>query len=418
MLRNWTLFKEKWSIPAATSVAEDYAVARETVLARQYYVPLPAIGRFHRPQGDLWGEADDSRVLAAVAGAIEGGRVEALAGAFAEAARWVDPHRRYQTRRRLAELVLDAPRRGATDWMALFAAGAGELLAILEEEPREPILLNYLGVLLYELGELRTAEGLFAAAFRLDPALGQARENLAAARKLRSSHTVGGPRGALAARVRALAPRAQRVAKAARPAQGLTLSLCMIVKDEEEFLPACLEAVARRGRRDRGRRHGLDGSHGRDRGVVRRARSCRSRGTARSRMRATSRSSTRRATGSCTWTPTSSSHPARAPSSARCSAGPGARPSTSSRRTTRAARARASRSPTSRCASGATGPSTASQGASTSRRRSRCRTTCPSGSRRRRSGSTTTATSRAASRPRRSRSATSSCSRRRSRRAG
>ncbi|MDX6596824.1 MAG: hypothetical protein QOE87_711, partial [Gaiellales bacterium] len=243
MLRNWTLFKEKWAIPPATSIAEEYAVARDTVLARPYFVPLPAIGRFHRPEGSLWQEADDSRVLAAVAGAIQVGRVEALAEAFAEAARWVDPHRRYQTRRRLAELVLDAPRRGETDWMALFAAGAAELIGVLEEEAREPILLNYLGVLLYELGELRTAELLFGAAVRLDPALGQAAENLAAARRLRKSHAVGGPRGALAGRVRALAPRARSVAAAAWPAEGLTLSLCMIVKDEEELLPACLEAA-------------------------------------------------------------------------------------------------------------------------------------------------------------------------------
>ncbi len=243
MLRNWTLFKEKWSIPAATSIAEPYAVSRETVLARSCVVPLPAIGRFHRPEGNLWREADDSRVLAAAADAIEVGRVEALADAFAEAARWLDPHRRYQTRRRLAELVLDAPKRGESDWMTLFAAGAEELTAVLEEEPREPILLNYLGVLLYELGDLRTAESLFRAAFRLDPALGQARENLEAARRLRRAHTLGAPRGALAARVRALAPRARRLAAAARPVEGLTVSLCMIVKDEEELLPACLEAA-------------------------------------------------------------------------------------------------------------------------------------------------------------------------------
>ncbi|HET6171004.1 MAG TPA: glycosyltransferase [Gaiellales bacterium] len=243
MLRNWTLFKEKWSIPPTTSIAQEYAVSRETMLSRSCVVPLPAIGRFHRPEGPLWVEADDSRVLAAAAGAIEAGRSEALAEAFAEAARWLDPHRRYQTRRRLAELVLDAPTRGETDWMALFAAGAGELLAVLEEEPREPILLNYLGVLLFELGEVRTAEQLFRAAFRLDPALGQAKQNSAAARRLRSSHTIGGPGGALAAGVRALAPRAQRVASGAQPAQGLTLSLCMIVKDEEQLLPACLEAA-------------------------------------------------------------------------------------------------------------------------------------------------------------------------------
>ena len=40
-----------------------------------------------------------------------------------------------------------------------------------------------------------------------------------------------------------LARRAERVAAAAQPATGLTLSLCMIVRDEEEMLPRCLAAV-------------------------------------------------------------------------------------------------------------------------------------------------------------------------------
>src|SRR5204863_18128 len=40
-----------------------------------------------------------------------------------------------------------------------------------------------------------------------------------------------------------LAARARRVASLARPATGLKLSLCMIVKDEEEMLPGCLEPI-------------------------------------------------------------------------------------------------------------------------------------------------------------------------------
>src|SRR5437764_28958 len=43
---------------------------------------------------------------------------------------------------------------------------------------------------------------------------------------------------------RALASRARRLAPKAQPAQGLTLSLCMIVKDEEEMLAKCLAAAA------------------------------------------------------------------------------------------------------------------------------------------------------------------------------
>jgi tetratricopeptide (TPR) repeat protein len=43
--------------------------------------------------------------------------------------------------------------------------------------------------------------------------------------------------------LRTLGKRARAVAARARPRTGLTLSLCMIVKDEEEMLPGCLEAV-------------------------------------------------------------------------------------------------------------------------------------------------------------------------------
>ena len=47
------------------------------------------------------------------------------------------------------------------------------------------------------------------------------------------------------ARCRELArKRGERVAARARPAEGLRLSLCMIVKDEEEMLPRCLAAAA------------------------------------------------------------------------------------------------------------------------------------------------------------------------------
>src|SRR5207248_6819228 len=42
----------------------------------------------------------------------------------------------------------------------------------------------------------------------------------------------------------AVGARAEKCASRARPAEGLKLSLCMIVKDEEEMLPRCLDAVA------------------------------------------------------------------------------------------------------------------------------------------------------------------------------
>src|SRR5262249_45124790 len=98
---------------------------------------------------------------------------------------------------------------------------------------------NYLGVLLYELAETRAAESLFRAALRLEPTHRQAAGNLKQARQRRKGHTRVPP----AAGVRALAPRAERIAPAARPVEGLALSLCMIGKDEEEMLPGCLAAA-------------------------------------------------------------------------------------------------------------------------------------------------------------------------------
>ena len=66
---------------------------------------------------------------------------------------------------------------------------------------------------------------------------------------------------------------------------------------------------------------------------------------------------------------------------------------------------------TSRRGSSATGPSTASRAACTSRSSRPCRRTCPAGSARRPCASSTTGTSGRSARPRRSRSATSTCSR-------
>ncbi len=164
-----------------------------------------------------------------------------LAQAFAQVASWPDPHRRLQARARLTELAL-ANQGPPTAWGPLFASAAGGLLAALEEDPREPLLLNYAGVLLYELGATAEAERLFRAAVRLDPALPHAQDNLAAARARRRRPSAAPP--ALRALVSPLLGRARAVAGRARPAQGLTLSLCMIVRDEEEMLPGCLEPVA------------------------------------------------------------------------------------------------------------------------------------------------------------------------------
>ncbi|MEA2180039.1 MAG: hypothetical protein QOG77_3336, partial [Solirubrobacteraceae bacterium] len=156
-----------------------------------------------------------------------------------------DLHRRHQARLALLEVGLhDAPGDVAVlaGAMAVVARRAVELL---EAEPREPAILNVAGIAFYELGELAAAERLFQAARRLDPDLAHVANNLdqlQARRRARVSPPPVPP--AVRAALRDLAPRGKRVASAARPAEGLTLSLCMIVKDEEEMLPRCLEAAA------------------------------------------------------------------------------------------------------------------------------------------------------------------------------
>ncbi len=164
-----------------------------------------------------------------------------LAAVFADVSGWEDRQRAYQARCRLAELVLAYRPADADAWVAAFITGAGCLLDALEQEPREPVLLNHTGVLLYELCEAGAAADIFRAALRLDPEHAHTASNLDHARaRARSNARLP---GVLATRTRGLAARARKVAARAKAAKALTLSLCMIVKDEEEMLPGCLEPL-------------------------------------------------------------------------------------------------------------------------------------------------------------------------------
>jgi tetratricopeptide (TPR) repeat protein len=166
-----------------------------------------------------------------------------FAALAAGSAQLTDPHARYVVRRALVELPLEGTH-AAPALARRLAASAAAAIAFLEDEPREPVLLNLAGVALYELGALDAAQELFTAAERLAPGETDAAANLdgIAARWGRAPG-----RRALPATVRTtlgdLARRAAACARAAQPATGLTLSLCMIVRDEEERLPQCLAAA-------------------------------------------------------------------------------------------------------------------------------------------------------------------------------
>lgn len=156
-----------------------------------------------------------------------------------------DTHRRYQAGVSLIEQGLAA---GAVTAPAhlpeLFATVADGVLGMLEREPREPKLLNYAGVVFYELWSLDAAHAMFEAAGRLDPHLEQLARNLSALGPRRRQLRAVRRSAPLHPAIPALADRALQIAPRAQPVEGLRLSLCMIVRDEQDMLPRCLAAVA------------------------------------------------------------------------------------------------------------------------------------------------------------------------------
>ncbi len=176
---------------------------------------------------------------------LAAGELDGYLWLFDEIDSIADPHRRYQAGLGLIERGFaasgDAPRARVGGLFSAIAAGAVELL---DQQPSEPKLLNYAGVAFYELWSLDAARALFKAAKRLDPRSEQVDGNLAALagrrRTLRSADRIAPEQPALVE----LASRGLDIAKRARPATGMRLSLCMIVRDEQEMLPRCLASVA------------------------------------------------------------------------------------------------------------------------------------------------------------------------------
>jgi tetratricopeptide (TPR) repeat protein len=156
-----------------------------------------------------------------------------------------DPHRRYWAAVGLVEQGLASsagasPRR-LPELFATIAAGA---IDALEREPSEPRLLNYAGVALYELWSLDAARAMFKAAKRLDPGLEEIDRNLTALAKRQKAMRNLARRAPLHPTLPKIARRSIEIAARAQPATDLRLSLCMIVRDEQEMLPRCLAAVA------------------------------------------------------------------------------------------------------------------------------------------------------------------------------
>ena len=103
------------------------------------------------------------------------------------------------------------------------------------------MILNFAGVAIYELWGLDAAQRCSKPRFGSTRAC-RTRAEISLARRrgdgARGGRAAAGPRDAHSTGAR------EQVAARARPATGMTLSLCMIVRDEEEMLPRCLAAAA------------------------------------------------------------------------------------------------------------------------------------------------------------------------------
>ena len=229
-----------------------------------------------------------------------------------------------------------------------------------------------------------------------------------AARRRAGANAAGVP-APIRAALQPLARAREASARAAQPAKGLHALPLHDRQGRGGDAPALPRGRAPAVDEIDRRRHRLDRPHRRDRRVVRRDGASTTSGTAPSPTRATSRSTPRPATGSSTSTPTRCSCRGRA-AAARAHRPHLARGLLPGRDQLHRRLTTAPRSRTSRCACSATVPSTASRAASTSRWRTRCRPTCPSGSRHAAPHrALRLPRSRSATR-RRSRAATSSCS--------
>jgi hypothetical protein len=173
---------------------------------------------------------------------LAGGDVDAYRMLFTHATRLEDPNRSYHARVVLLERGLAAAASTpSVPESAVLMAVADAAVEVLEAQPSEPMVLDCAAVALRELGDLDAALALLQAAQRLDPSLPGSEQKLAEVRSRPRGRTTPRP---LQAALSSLSRRATLVAQEATPATGLTLSLCMIVRDEQETLPRCLEAIA------------------------------------------------------------------------------------------------------------------------------------------------------------------------------
>ncbi|MDX6376718.1 MAG: hypothetical protein QOE98_1021 [Gaiellaceae bacterium] len=187
--------------------------------------------------------ADDAGQLVTLA--LQAGERHA-AGIGAALARWEDDVAAYRILKSACESLIDEiAAGGATRWAPRGVALLELVRPWLSRRPAEPVLLNYLGVSLFGLNEACLAARVLTAAEQIDPNLENLAGNLEAA-KARVKRPVSAklpPRERQAVNmIRGFLKDLPR--RSAAAADEVRISLCMIVKDEEEMLPECLASCA------------------------------------------------------------------------------------------------------------------------------------------------------------------------------
>lgn len=167
-----------------------------------------------------------------------------LARAGALLADWSDEIEAYRVLKRASEHLLDQMA-GATqaEWLERGWQLVDLLRPWLDRRPAEVVLLNYLAVAAYGGGDAARALQIFKAVRKLDPEVENIDGSIASATGHKSRKAAKSP-----ITLRHL-PRHRKFLdalpkRALRERRPVSISLCMIVKDEEEMLPDCLRSVA------------------------------------------------------------------------------------------------------------------------------------------------------------------------------
>jgi tetratricopeptide (TPR) repeat protein len=175
--------------------------------------------------------------------ALAVGDLDTFRGLGTETAAITDPHRRYVVRRKLLHLGLKEAQRGGANQAQAALATVRVGLDALAADPAEPVLLNIVGVAAYTLGASEGALQLFTAAHELDPSIPDLAGNLKIARTARRKGKAPRPHPSVAKETAALGAEIKRIAGRATVGLQGSITLAMIVKDEEATLARAITSA-------------------------------------------------------------------------------------------------------------------------------------------------------------------------------